>query len=69
MLLRVNAPRAKQSGGILKMWERKKSKVLQISTSQMCVICSVDLSIVSWLKQRTIGDNIGAVSKNQIVRA
>lgn len=55
---------------ILRMfWGRqKKNRALQISASWICVTHSVDMSVISWLQQRIIGDNIGVVGKNQTVK-
>ena len=33
------------------------------------VMCSVDMNTVSWLEQRIIEDNTGAISKSQIVKS
>lgn len=72
VLSMVNAVRAKHSEGFFKMClsgEKIKSRALQTSASWISVMCSMDMSIISWLEQRIIGDNIGATVKSQIVRS
>jgi len=66
----MNAVRAKQSGGILNMsLGRKKRAELYKFLPVGYVMCSVDMSTISWLEQRIRGDNIGAISKSQITKS